>query len=161
MAFLLPNESLVKASFTTRTASGAYLKNALVHFVPLMILYVLLPLQAVVGLERELEEGRASNVAALLSGDRSAHHPRGLWFLRPSTLGWILVLASGYQLIGSVNYMLDALVPGPYSAWFTNALYLRVALWLALAGIGVGWYSRQLQDIKRLASLMTRLGSQE
>ena len=92
-----------------------------------------------------------------MPSQQSAFHPRGVWFLRPVVLGLLLIPAGwiGYQ---GVHHMLDALVPGTYSNLFTRALHVRVGLWFVTAAVGFLWYVRRLQDLKRYAALMQRLG---
>jgi hypothetical protein len=153
---VLPHESIVRATFATRTVYQAFQKNIFIHFTPAVLLYVLMPFHAVLGIQRELHEGRVANTVALLTGDRTAFHPRGLWVLRPHVLGWLMAFMGVVHILG-MNYMLDNLLPGPYSAWFAAALYVRIGLWFVIAGIGLGWYHRQMQDLRQLALLMKRL----
>jgi hypothetical protein len=61
-----------------------------------------------------------------------------------------------WHIIG-VNYLLDRLMPSQYAGLFAFAVYMRVGLWMLVAGLGLGWYSRRLNAIKQLASLMVRL----
>jgi hypothetical protein len=153
---VLPHEPIVRATFATRTVYQAFQKNILIHFTPAIILYVLVPFHAVLGIQRELHEGRVANTVALLTGDRTAFHPRGLWVLRPHGLGWLMALMGIVHILG-MNYMLDNLRPGAYSAWFAAALYARIGLWFVITSIGLGWYHRQMQDLRQLALLMKRL----
>jgi hypothetical protein len=156
---LLPHEQVVHATFSTRAAGAAHVKSVLSYFVILAVLYVLVPWQAIIGLERELVQGRVGNTLALLRHDADAFHPTGVWYLRPSVLGWLFAFNVPFSIVGG-NYLLDHLVPGPYSSWFAVALYIRMALWFVVAGAGLGWYVRRLQDVKRLALLMTKLSAQ-
>lgn len=159
LSLVLPDEPTIKATFATRSAFNGYLKNAMMYFFPVAVMYVLLPFQAVVGLQRELHEGRVSNTLALLSGDRGSFHPQGVWYIRPLVLGLLILPAAwiGYQ---GTHHLLDALVPGPYANLFTAALHIRVGLWFALALLGFGWYLRATNDLKQQALLMKRLADQ-
>jgi hypothetical protein len=153
---VLPHVSIVRATIATRTVYQAFQKNIFIHFTPVVILYVLLPFHVVLGIQRELHEGRVTNTVALLTGDRRAFHPRGLWFLRPQVLGWLMALTGIVHVVG-MNYMLDHLLPGTYSTWYSAALYARIGLWLVVAGVGLAWYHRQMQDLRQLALLLQRL----
>jgi hypothetical protein len=153
---VLPHEPIVRATIQTRTVYQAFQKNIFIHFTPVIILYVLLPFHVVLGIQRELQQGRVTNTVALLTGDRRAFHPRGLWLLRPQVLGWLMALMGIVHVVG-MNYMLDHLLPGSYSTWYAAALYTRIGLWLVIAGVGLAWYHRQMQDLRQLALLLQRL----
>lgn len=148
---LLPHETTIAASITTRTAALGYLKNVVIYFVPLTIGFVLLPLHAVVALERELLAGRHALVRALLVS-RSGAAPAQVIFVRPLALG---VLALGLSVFGlfGVNYLLDVLQAGPHVNLFTFVLYLRLLLWAGTAALGVWWYATRIEDLKRLLQM--------
>jgi hypothetical protein len=156
--FALPHTPTIVATFATRSAFDGYVKNVAMYFVILALAFVLLPFHVVVALTRELNDGRVTNTLALLSHDAQAFHPRGVWFVRPKMLGVLLLLAAAVGYSGT-NYMLDALQPSAYSNLFTRALYFRVGLWFVVAGTGLAWYARRLQDLKQIALLMKRLES--
>jgi hypothetical protein len=149
--FILPAERTILASFQTRTASAGYFKDAVFIFVPLL-LFILPPFHTVIRLQREIAAGHSRQVLSLLSrrGDRIT--PPGMLYLSPRFLMAILAIG-GVAKFAGMNYMLDALTPGPYAHLFSLAAYVSTGLWFAIAMVSLTWYSTCLNELKREATL--------
>jgi len=156
LAVWLPPEPTIRATFTTRSAFGGYLKNVVFYFLPLGLVYVLWPFHTVVALQRELLEGRWANTLKLLSSVQPTVMPRGVWFVQPQVLGWLLLPAIAIGVAGT-QYMLDSLMPGPYANLYTISLYMRVGLWFVAALLGLFWYTSNINELKREAVALERL----
>lgn len=149
MVWLLPSDHTVQATLTTRSASLSYVKNVLVHFLPVLV-FVVPPLHAVIALERLLEQGHTSDVIRFTHAKRLTTLPSGTALIPPSWLA-LALLACALSVLVGVDWFLDHLVRGPHSGLFSGMLYARTAVWLLLAGSGVWWYATRLDDLKRQA----------
>lgn len=155
MMFVLPAEQTIAASFQTRTASGGYFKNAIVHFLPLLV-FVIPTFHAVLRLQTELRSGRHRMVLGLLTREPSSVRPRRMIYLSPQLLSGVLLVLGVIKILG-MNYMLDALTPGPYANLFSIASYVSTAAWFAIALISLAWYSTSLNELKREAKALDLL----
>lgn len=149
LMILLPSARTILASIQTRSASGGYLKDAVFLFLPLLA-FVLPPFHTVVALQRELRAGRADQVMRIVTRAPDAVAPRGVWYLSPRLLAAVLFVLGAFKIVG-MNYMLDALAPGPYANLFTVASYTSTALWFGIALVSLAWYSSCLNELKREA----------
>jgi anti-sigma factor RsiW len=156
-AVLLPHEPTIQADIATRTAFAGFVKNVLLYFLPLMVVFVLLPFQAVVALECDVRQGKVNNVRSLLVS-RFGFVPTGVVLVQPGVLGGLLAALAVLGIAGA-NYLLDAVRPGPFAGLFALALYVRMFCWFATAAIGVWWYAVRLDDIKRLLRLTAELNA--
>lgn len=91
----LPGAPVTEARFQTYTAHGAYLKSVY-YFLPLAVLFLILPFHFVVSTQGELQAGRARIVLDILLGGRQAAPPAGPVYLKVRWLG--LALALGYGM---------------------------------------------------------------
>jgi anti-sigma factor RsiW len=156
LAFILPVEQTVRATFTTRTAFGAYFRNVIVYFLPAGLAYILWPFNIIIGLQREIAKGRWANTLDLLSGIPTALRPPGTWFVKPWVLAIPFVPAT-LLTIGGTNFLLDNLMPGPYATLFAVAYYARVILWFVMAIVGLFWYVRCLDILKAESKTLQEL----
>jgi hypothetical protein len=144
---ILPSTAVTQASFQTHTAQAAYIKDSGV-FLMLAILFIILPLHAVLSLEREINAGRANAVLTLLDGDRRSVVPYGALYIKPRSLGFVLTIIIIWNLIVRA-YVLDQLAPSPYMNLFMKAYYVHLFLFLALPAYCLSWYYRAVNEIKR------------
>ena len=149
LILLLPSDRTIQASIQTRSASGGYLKDAIFLFLPLLV-FVLPPFHTVLALQRELRAGRSEQVMRIVIRASDAIVPRGVWYLSPRLLAAVLFVLGAFKIVG-MNYMLDALAPGPYANLFTVASYTSTALWCGIALVSLAWYSSCLNELKREA----------
>jgi hypothetical protein len=153
----LPAYPLVQASIQTYTAQGAYLKSV-IYFLPLAVVFLLLPFHFVVAMQRELQLGRHELALALLTGERRSItpqktvYPRMSWLLVALAVLVILAIAMGMRLF-------DNLRPDPYMNLFTQLVLLRTLLYFGLAVACVAWYSHSLNELKRECLAVMRSSS--
>jgi hypothetical protein len=156
-AAILPPTPIVVASFQTFTAQAGYLKS-LLQTLPLSLFLMLLPFHSIVALQRELKEGRYQSVKALLNGAPDAIPPRGSVLLRPRMLAVFVAALAGVGLY-MLSHLLENLQSSPYRNLFTLIAECRATLYLVLAVLGVVWYYRTLNELRREATAMTELRS--
>jgi hypothetical protein len=155
---VLPHEASIAANFRPRTVAGANLRNTVLYGMPLGVLFILIPFQLTVALQRELAEGRHENVLRLLAKDALALVPAGAVFIRPRVLAAIIAAAAVYLVVAN-QYLLDNLVAGPGSELFTNLIYVRIAVGIGVVCASVLWYARALDDTTREALALRRISS--
>lgn len=143
----LPPHSITKASLQTYTAQAAYVKNAF-YFVPLAILYVVLPLNLVARLEGELRRGRTRPVLRLLSGGRPKPAPRGSVYLRVWWLTVLLVVVAVTSAYGTAH-LFDRLTPDANANLFMRLYQIRLFLFFLLASASVGWLQLSFDRLRR------------
>lgn len=147
LKLFLPAFPTVQASFQTYTAQSAYLKSVL-YFLPLAIVFLLVPFHFVVVLQRELQEGHHRSALALFMGERWAVTPQGAVYLK----GWWLSLLLAVIAVLSVAmgaHLFDNLKPGPYTNLFTQLVQARWLLYFLLAAACLIWYHLSLNELKR------------
>lgn len=112
----LPNEPVTAAAFQTQPASAAYVKNALVYFLPLGVFLILLPFYAICG--------------------KSAG--KKVFTVPPAMLlgAWFLMLV--YSIL-STFYLFDNLLPSPFRNFFVITAIFRFVIYFGL-GLGVILY---------------------
>ena len=150
MGLLLPNAPITRALFQTYPAHGAYLKS-ITHFVPLAVIFLVVPYHFVVAARTQIRSGRASQIRKLLTGQKFGTAPEGTVFLKVKWLGVILMVAAAASIYATAHLM-DNLVSTEYTSMFTQLIQWRLVLYFALGVICLLWYSRSLNAIK-IASL--------
>jgi transcriptional regulator with XRE-family HTH domain len=138
----LPESPIVPASFQTRTAQSAHLKNTS-YFLLLVLLFWLPPFHGVSTLSRELRSGHSDWVRQMLAQDLMLG--RGLLAL---SVRWLLGLLLTMFLIAWYMgaHLLDNLRPHARLNSFTLLFYLRAFLYFLLCLICVGWYAYSLSE---------------
>jgi DNA-binding winged helix-turn-helix (wHTH) protein len=114
MLFFLPFEAITLARFQTQPAFAAFLKNALIYFLPLGIFYLLTPLYFI---------SRAKQESFLT--------------LLPNLFGF-LFLALIYSLF-STFYLLDNLLPSSFHGLFVTLVFLRFIIYFGLGTASLLW----------------------
>ncbi len=147
VSFWLPPHAITKASLQTYTAQAAYVKNAF-YFVPLAILYVVLPFNLVARLEGELRRGKTRQVLRLLSGGRPKPAPRGSVYLRVWWLTVLLVLVAVTSAYGTAH-LFDRLTPDANANLFMRLYQIRLFLFFLLASASVGWLQLSFDRLRR------------
>lgn len=143
----LPPEAITKASFQTYPAQAAFMKSAF-YFVPLAILYVVLPLHLVATLDSEIRAGRSGQVIRLLSGGRPKPAPRGAVNLRVWWLAVLLVFVASLSLYGTAH-MFDRLSPDLNATLFIRLYQFRLLLFFLLGTAGLLWFQLSVDRLRR------------
>jgi DNA-binding winged helix-turn-helix (wHTH) protein len=147
LGFFLPNYPITEATFQTRSAHAAYLKDVS-YFLPLGIIFIVLPFHFITSLHKQLAAGQQISVLALLSDRPEAVTPMGAIYVRTWWLGLLLCGAAVISLL-STNYLLDNLQPGQHKDLFTQLVMWRLLLYFALGLECLLWYYRALGEVKR------------
>lgn len=126
LSLFLPGFPITDSRLQSHTAHGAYLKNVC-YFLPLAVIFLLLPFHFVASLHREMQSSKHRLVHNLLLGKRRSVAPGNAIYLK---VWWLTVLLSGAAIISLVLtfYLLDNLKPGPYMNLFTQLTIWRVLL---------------------------------
>jgi hypothetical protein len=143
----LPDYAITQASFQTYTAQAAYLKG-IYYSVPFTLIFLMLPFNFVLIMQRELNSGRHHAGLELLTGERMSVSPRGAPYPRLWVLCGLLVLGAIASII-STAHLLENLKPTNYSNLFIHTIQIR---WLAFLTLGLeclGWYHWALSELKR------------
>ncbi len=146
--WFLPAEPITLLSAAQAApAQAAYLKAVLYGLI-LNALFLLPPFHFVVAMQRELTEGRQRMTLGLLTGDKRSVTPRGVFFPRLPALVvcFVLVIIVALYLHHS---LMNQLRPDRYLNLFSGLIYARLFLYYALAGEGLVWYARALNELKR------------
>jgi hypothetical protein len=143
----LPNYPITEANFPAYPAHGAYLKDTY-YFLPLAVVFLLLPYHFVVTMQRELQAGRYHLGLALLMNERWSVVPGGAVYLRIWWLGLILLLAFVVSL-ALTSHLFENLKPNAYTGLFMQLVQWRLILYFALGVECLLWYYRLLNGIKR------------
>jgi DNA-binding winged helix-turn-helix (wHTH) protein len=147
LSFFLPGVPITEATFQTQTAQGAFLKDIAIYFLPLVIVFLLIPFHLVASLRHQLATNEFSSVRDLLLHKRRANSPRNAIYIRPRTLGFIL-LTAGIACLPGTYWLLENLKSGPYMNRFTQLVMCRLILYFGLGAECLLWYSRTLNEIK-------------
>src|ERR1044071_6093592 len=128
-------------------AQAAYLKDAL-YYLPLWIMFALLPFHAVLSFQRQLKNGHHRSGLNFLSGARDAYSPRGAPFVRVRHLAILLVTATLASFYLTTN-LFDNLRPAQHMNLFVSLVQTRTLCYFAL-GVGLLlWYAHMLNEMKR------------
>lgn len=143
----LPRHSVTEANFQTYPAHEAFLKSVY-YFLPLAVVFMVLPYHFVLSIQRELREGRHRPVLDLLTGRRSSAAPAGAVYLRVWWLAGLLIAAASAALV-AMAHMFESLKPNPHSGLFVQLAQWRLLLYVILGLECVVWYYWVLNGIKR------------
>jgi hypothetical protein len=125
MSYFLPAEPITAARFQTQPAFAAWLKNALVYFLPLGVFFILLPFQIVRA--RQIDFAPAGSSPAVLINLRPVH----LFAL------WLVALI--YSAL-TTFYLLDNLRPGRFHNLFVSLVFLRFFVYFGLGLLCFFWF---------------------
>lgn len=145
----LPAQPVTQAEFQTYTAQAAYFKD-FCYIVPVGLIFLVVPLHFVVGVERELRGREGPLAINLLTGEKPSAAPSGTVYLRTWFLLALLIGMAAYSLIAR-RHLFDNLTPGPYMSLFQSLIHVRMILYFGLAILCVAWYHRALNELKREA----------
>lgn len=143
----LPGTPVTTAKFQTYTAHGAYLKSVY-YFLPLAILFLILPFHFVVSAQRELQEGGPRLALAALLGKGIGAPPRGAIYLRVGWLGLALTVAALVS-VAVIAHLFENLLPNEHLNLFMQSVQWRTLLYFGLGIECLMWYYRSLGRIKR------------
>ncbi len=130
MSYFLPSEAITLARIQTQPAFAAYLKNCLIYFLPLGVIFILMPFHFV-----------RVRQSTILSSDKIAAPPqRGTINLRPAHLFGLWLLAIIYSIF-STFYLLDNLSTGQYHNLFVVLIFLRFFVYFGLGLICSIWFN--------------------
>jgi hypothetical protein len=143
----LPNSPITLSDQASYPAVVAYLKDVS-YYLPLGLLYLVIPFHLVVALQRALQDRQHRMVLALLSGDGRAVAPRGAYFPKPGILGAIMAAIGMLSVVMTTN-LFDHLARGPYRTLFMSLVLLRTVIYFLLGLECLIWYGRALSELKR------------
>ena len=133
MSYFLPNEPITVARIQTQPAFAAYLKNSLLYFLPLGVIFLLMPFYFI---------GVQENSVSDLKENGSFFWNKGAINLRPAHFFGLWLLAALYSIF-STFYLLDNLLVGQYHNLFTVLIFLRFFIYFALGLICLIWYNTE------------------
>lgn len=151
----LPAYSVTQANFQTYTAQAAYLKG-IYYFVPFALIFLVLPFNFTLIMQRELGAGRHRAGLELLGGGKAAVAPRGAPYPRFWILCGLLTLGAIVSLL-STAHLLENLKPTTHSNLFFHTIQIRWLAYLALGLECLGWYYWALSELKRECLSVCRL----
>jgi hypothetical protein len=144
----LPGIPVTEATFQSSTAQAAYLKNVFFYYLPLAIVFLVIPFHLVLRLHEDMRAGNHRQVRDFLSRRPRSLSPEHAIYISPRTLGTILFGAAITSMI--LTYRLfDNLKPGPYMNRFAVLAIARVVLYFGFAVECLIWYYLTLEKIKR------------
>lgn len=132
----LPNAPITLTTFQAQPAIAAFLKNAVIYFLPLGFFFLLMPFYFVTA-----SELNAHGVIISLPFDAI--------FMRPHYLISICLVAVVYSLV-STFFLLDNIQSGVYHGLFVSMVFIR---FIVFFGLGLGcllWYKTALNNIPAL-----------
>jgi hypothetical protein len=147
LSFFLPGIPITEATFQTQTAQAAYLKNAAFYFLPLAIVFLVIPFHLVASLRNQIATNNLLRVRDLFRHTRRASAPPKAIYIRPRTLSLVLLIAGIASLLLTYR-LLEQLRPGPSMNRFTLLVMFRLILYFGLGAECLLWYSRTLNEIK-------------
>lgn len=131
-AWFLPRVPITESTLQAQPALAAFVKNALVYFLPLGVFFLLNPFYFVVATEL-----KAQRVITAV--------PMDVIFIRPKVLLIITLGGIVYSLV-TTFYMLDHLQPGPYHGLFISLIFVRFLVFFGLAVGSTLWYKAALAE---------------
>ncbi len=129
MSYFLPNEPITAASFQTQPAFAAFLKNSLIYFLPLGVVFILIPFHFICVQQSEISK------TSTFAGKAAVN-------LRPSFLFGLWLFAAVYSIV-STFHLLDNLLPGQFHNLFVSLVFLRFFIYFGLGLVGLLWYNFQ------------------
>lgn len=144
----LPAVPVTQATIHTYSGQAAYLKDILIYFLPLGLVFMLAPFHFVAAVQRQMSGGGHADVLRLLIGDRRTPTPPGTVYL---PMRWVvgLLLGALAACLGLTSHLFDNLKSGSHANLFMQLAYGRALLWFGLALWCVWWYYRTLNELKR------------
>jgi DNA-binding winged helix-turn-helix (wHTH) protein len=143
----LPQHPVTESVLPAYPAHGAFLKSVY-YFLPLAVVFMVLPYHLVLSIQRELREGRHRPVLDLLTGRRSSAAPASSVYLRVWWLAGLLIVAASAALV-AMAHMFESLKPNPHDGLFVQLAQWRFLLYVILGLECIVWYYRVLNEIKR------------
>lgn len=143
----LPGFPVTEAQHQTHTAWGAYFKNVC-YFLPLAVIFLLLPFHFIISLQREIASGRYKGVRDLLLGKRRSVAPENTIFVKVWQLGALLSGTAVLSLLLTFS-LLNNITPSPYRNLFTQLVFVRMLLYFELGLECLLWYAHALNSLKR------------
>lgn len=133
VSFFLPNAPVTAARFQSQPAFAAYLKNALIYFLPLGVIFILIPFHFIC-----VQQNLVSN----LNKNDLFFWNKGAINLRPLHLFGLWLLAVMYAIFPTF-YLLDNLLVGQYHSLFVTLAFLRFFVYFSLGLACLLWYKSQ------------------
>jgi DNA-binding winged helix-turn-helix (wHTH) protein len=146
LGLFLPGVPITDAKFQTYPAHGAFLKNVY-YFLPLAILFMLIPYHFVMAAQSELKDGRGQIMRNVLIGKRMSVSPLGAIYLRLWWLCGLLLLAAAGGAIG-IAHLFENLQPNVHMNFFVQLVQWRTVLFFSLGLECMVWYYRMLNHLK-------------
>lgn len=130
MSFVLPNEPITVARFQSQPAFAAFVKDSLIYFLPLGVVFILIPFQFVCA-----RENHFSNAFGAVN--LRFAHLFGVWS------------AAAIYSIFSTFYLLDNLLPARFHGLFVTLAFLRFFVYFGLGSACLLWYKSVLNFAAR------------
>jgi hypothetical protein len=147
---LLPDRTIVLATFSAHTAQAAHLKNT-GYFLLLVMFFWLPPIHCIGFLERRLILGHEQLVRQLLDGTVFIF-ARGISYPKPGWLLCLLIVFIGVSVPMGAR-LTENLKEHPQRNQYLNLFYGRAVLYYGLCFLVLAWYSYSLERLS--ASLYT------
>jgi tRNA A-37 threonylcarbamoyl transferase component Bud32 len=148
LAWRLPNEPIVLATFQTMTGRVGFVKS-LLEALALPVLS-LVPLHVVFSLQAQLKAGRAKTVLRLLTHPGARTALPGVMMLRPPVAGAVFAVVTIWWMAAN-GHLFESLLPGPYFGLFLELAIARVSAGLLTLLAVLLWYLWTLTDLRREA----------
>lgn len=132
----LPHSPVTLSRVQAQPASAAFLKNAVLYFLPLCVVFLLIPFYYVIAEELKIQ--------GIIQTE-----PVDAIFLHPNFLTGVFLAAIIYSLV-STFYLLDNLQTGTYHNFFVILIFLRFIVSFSFGFGSLQWYKKTL--IKARAS---------
>lgn len=133
LSFFLPNEPITAARFQSQPAFAAFVKNSLIYFLPLGVVFILIPFHYVCVRENPI----------FSDGETESTAQKNIINLRFAFLFGLWLLALAYSIF-STFYLLDNLLPAPFHALFVVLAFLRFFVYFGLSLACLLWYKSAL-----------------
>jgi hypothetical protein len=130
-SWCLPDVPITVSTLQSQPAMAAFVKNALIYFLPLGFFFLLCPFYFVLAAEMD---NQLTDAAA-----------REIVVIKPRVLLMICLAGVLYSLITSFH-MIDHLQPGKYHGLFVTMIFLRFLVYFGLAVGSTLWYRAALPD---------------
>jgi len=154
LIFFLPTTPVTEAQFQASTGQAAYLKNVCFYFLPLAIVFLLIPFHSVLVLDREVRRGNCPIVMNILPAPAEKTFFSFGLFIPSRALGWILFVAAIVCLLLTFR-LFDHLKDGTYQNLFSILAILRVMLYFGFGGECLVWYHMALERLQTVCETQT------
>lgn len=148
LAQFLPAYPITQSRLQSLTAQGAYLKNAGLYFLPLAVVFLILPFHQIASLVHKIRRRDSELTSNRLGLTQTSLED--LIIIKPKTLG-VLLFTAGLTSLALTFHLLDNLKVGPYMNQFTLLAMLRLVLYFGLGIECLLWFAYSLNEIKRSA----------